>query len=53
MMEFSQQTLLWITLTQQRHKMNYLRLPPVNLHSEQLSQTQGSSTPSVNAASNT
>ncbi|QHO24184.1 uncharacterized protein DS421_12g370040 [Arachis hypogaea] len=53
MMELSQQTLLRISLTHQRHKMNSLRLPIVNLDSEQVLQTQGSSTPSVNAASNT
>ncbi|KAL4371131.1 hypothetical protein AHAS_Ahas06G0135100 [Arachis hypogaea] len=52
-MELSQQTLLRISLTLQRHKMNSLRLPTVNLDSEQLLQTQGSYTPSVNAASNT
>ncbi|RYR51046.1 hypothetical protein Ahy_A06g026098 isoform A [Arachis hypogaea] len=61
-MELSQQTLLRISLTLQRHKMNSLRrkiqfiipeVPTVNLDSEQLLQTQGSYTPSVNAASNT
>ncbi|KAL4365349.1 hypothetical protein AHAS_Ahas07G0097200 [Arachis hypogaea] len=45
-MELSLQTLLQISLTLQR-------VPIVNLDSEQLLQTQGSSTPSVNAASNT
>ncbi|KAL4381361.1 hypothetical protein AHAS_Ahas04G0125800 [Arachis hypogaea] len=53
MMELSQQTLLQISLTLHKHKMNSLRLPTVNMDTEQLLQTQGSSTPSVNAAINT
>ncbi|RYR34800.1 hypothetical protein Ahy_A10g049834 [Arachis hypogaea] len=53
MMELSQQILLRINLTLQRHKMNSFRLPIVNLDSEQILQTQGSSTPFVNTASNT
>ncbi|RYQ96724.1 hypothetical protein Ahy_B08g092580 [Arachis hypogaea] len=53
MMELSQQTLLQIILTLHRHKMNSFKLPTVNLNSEQLLQTQGSYTPSINAASNT